>query len=208
MTLAVLNTRARKTKPRKCRLCREEYKPTMDGQEVCSWGCGLQLTREREIKALKRKAVEFNRETRERKQAIKTRSKWMQETQREFNRYIRARDAHLPCISCGLYNSEPIGGQVWDCGHYKPTGSHPELRLNPFNAHRLHSRCNRGAAKSGQNDKTVSQQYRENLVNRIGIEMVEWLEAKHEPLKPTIDELIFLKAYYREQAKILERAQE
>jgi hypothetical protein len=39
---------------------------------------------------------------------------------------------------------------------------------------------------------------------RIGVEKVEWLEGKHEPLKLTIDEIKVLIAEYKSKIKQLE----
>ena len=47
----------------------------------------------------------------------------------------------------------------------------------------------------------MSAQYRIGLIDRIGLPLVEWLEGKHKPLKPTIQELQFLRTYYRNRAK-------
>lgn len=188
-------------KPKKCKQCSEPFVPQRMGQKTCDYQCALAFNRVKETQELKRKRLAQSPELRARKEAIKPRKQWAAETQRAFNDYIRARDAHLPCISCGEFYAEPFNGTVWDCGHYKPIGSHIELRFNEINAHRQHSRCNRGAAKSGRNDRTVSAQYRENLVQRIGEELVAWIEGPHKPLKLTIDELKALKAYYKQRTK-------
>lgn len=185
-------------KPKKCKVCAFEFTPISSLSRVCSVPCALA-----DIAANKKKA--FRAETRNRKVAIKTKSAWEADVQTTFNRYIRFRDFDKPCISCGEFYAEPFNGQLWDCGHFKPIGSHAELRFNELNAHRQHSRCNRGAAKSGRNDKTVSAQYRENLVQRIGEDLVVWLESRHNPLKATIDELRWLKTYYRDRARQAEK---
>jgi hypothetical protein len=46
--------------------------------------------------------------------------------------------------------------------------------------------------------------YRIELINRIGLDKVEWLEGKHEPLKLTIDEIKVLIAEYKSKIKQLE----
>jgi hypothetical protein len=183
-----------------CKACQVEFAPRKPLQVACTLPCAITLSRDRRARA---EAKAFKNETRRRKAALKNRAQWQKEAQIEFNKYIRARDAaaNLPCISCGLYDAEPIGGQLWDCGHYLGTGAYPELRFNPFNAHRQHSRCNRGAAKSGRNEKSVRELYRANLITRIGLELVGWLESPHDPLKPTIDDLKYLKKYYSDMAR-------
>jgi hypothetical protein len=188
-------------KQKKCRVCRAEYTPYSSLAVACSPGCAIQHHESKKIKAAKKADQDFKRETKRRKVAAKTRSEWYSDVQVEFNKYIRARDFDQPCVSCGKFEGEPIGGTMFDCGHFLGTGSHPELRFNEINAHKQHARCNRGAAKSGRNDKTVSQQYRINLINKIGLPLVEWLEGPHKPLKATIDELRWLQGYYRQRAK-------
>ncbi len=197
-----LNTRAKATKPkggilrsRKCRLCRKPYAPMSDSAEVCSWDCGLQLTRQRESKALKRKRLEISRDLKARREKIKTHSQWTQEVQREFNRFIRARDSHLPCISCGRDT-----GAKRNAGHYKAVGSHPELRFNEFNCHGQCEHCN--SYRSGN-----LTEYRVALVAKIGLSLVEWLESSHPVSKFTIEELKCLKSVYRIRAKQAESSE-
>lgn len=190
-------------KPKKCRVCREEFKPFRTTATVCSLECSITQLRAKADK-------DYRSETKRRREAIRTHSEWVAFTQVAFNKYIRARDAalNLPCISCGEYYAEPLNGSLWDCGHFKPTSTHMELRFNEINAHRQHSRCNRGAAKSGRNDRSVSEKYRANLINRIGLPLVEWLESPHKPLKPTIEELKWLRSYYSRRAREAAKAQE
>lgn len=150
---------------------------------VCSVPCAI-------ADVMAKKQKEFRAETRRRKTAIKTQSEWVAEVQIEFNRYVRARDAGRPCISCGTTQ-----GQV-HAGHYKPTGSHPELRFSELNCHAQCATCNN--YKSGNLTK-----YRAGLIARIGLPMVEFLEGPHKPLKLSVDELKALKKHYKEQTKML-----
>jgi len=45
--------------------------------------------------------------------------------------------------------------------------------------------------------------YRKRLIDKIGIESVEWLEGPHEPKKYTVDELVEIKTVYRRKLKEL-----
>lgn len=183
-------------KPKKCRVCRQDFRPFSTTATTCSPRCALSLARGK-------RALEYRAETKRLRKQIRSRGEWIEEVQKAFNAYIRARDQALnvPCISCGEYYAEPLNGSLWDCGHFKPTSTHPELRFNEINAHRQHSRCNRGAAKSRRNDRSVSEKYRANLERRIGLMLVEWLESPHKPLKPTIEELKWLRSYYSRRAR-------
>lgn len=85
-----------------------------------------------------------------------------------FNRFIRKRDAEgsqFKCISCGVYQHI----DVCDCGHYRP-GTILELKFNELNANSECENCNR-------NDPNHLIGYRVNLIEKIGLEKVLWLES-------------------------------
>jgi hypothetical protein len=148
------------------------------------------------------------KELRKRKEAMKKKSDWIKEAQVAFNTYIRTRDEGNVCISCGKSKQElKINNPIaMVCGHFLSVGAHPELRFNPLNAHLQCTRCNGGAGKYGQFNskaKTVTQDYRENLIVKIGISNVEWLEGKQEIQHLSIDDIKEIKAYYKEQTKLI-----
>ena len=132
--------------------------------------------------------------TKKRKEAIKTIPDLIKEAQREFNAYIRARDADQLCICCG----NPLGtgevGGAFDCGHYRSTGSASHLRFDERNAHAQRKVCNRWGA-----GRAVD--YRIGLVARIGLEAVEALECSNAPHKWTRDELIAIRDTYKAKLK-------
>lgn len=171
-------------KPKKCKVCKEKFTPVRPLQSVCGFECAVkQATRSRENKEMK--------EYREAKAKSKTRTQWLRETQIMVNKYIRLRDKDLPCISCGRHHE----GQ-YHAGHYLTTGAHPELRFNELNIHKQCAPCNNHL--SGNIVK-----YRQNLINKIGLQQVLWLEGPHEPLKLTIDEIQALKESYKKKIKEL-----
>lgn len=100
-----------------------------------------------------------------------------------------------PCVSCGRHHN----GQ-WHAGHYRSVGGHPALRFEPLNVWRQCAPCN--THKSGD-----LVNYRAELVRRIGIVNVEWLEGPHEPQKYTIDELKALTAKYRALTRELKKGE-
>jgi hypothetical protein len=175
-------------KKKRCKVCREEYQPTKPMQRVCGYDCALSLAQSERAKAEKRAAVKDRRETREK---LKTRAQWLKEAQAAFNGWVRARDAELPCVSCGRHHD----GQ-WHAGHYLSTGARPELRFEPLNVWKQCAPCN--THLSGN-----LVLYRAELIRRIGLEKVEWLEGPHEPCKWTVDELKEIKARYARMAKEL-----
>lgn len=192
---------------RKCKECGTKYEPTQSFQSWCSPECGVKIARKRQEKAAEAKRKAFNRETRKRKEANKSRSEWISETQTVFNRFIRIRDKDEPCISCGKYDWEIedkfVGGK-WDCGHFLSRGAYPELRFEELNANKQCKSCNAGSGKFSHKGRTVSQEYEERLIKKIGQDKVDWLKGPHKPKRYTIDELKELKAYYRKKCKEME----
>jgi len=142
-------------------------------------------------KGRKIRIKEKTKEFKLRKEKLKSRTDFQEEAQKSFNVFIRERDKNLPCISCGTFRA-----LQWDAGHYEKTSSHPELRFEELNCHKQCSRCN---DHLHGNDK----EYRKELINRIGIEKVEWLEGPHEPKKYTVDDLKQIRDKYRVMAKAL-----
>ena len=183
--------RARATKPKKCAMCSQMYTPRPSAQPFerwCSLECGVELGRERMEKArVKREAKAL----RERKVALKPRSKWLQEAQAAVNAYVRERDHGQPCISCQRHHE----GQ-WHAGHYRSVGAMPSLRFNTWNIWRQCSACN--AQLSGN-----LIEYRINLIKNVGICRVEWLEGHHETRKFDIVYLRRVKSIFTRRAKQL-----
>jgi hypothetical protein len=140
-----------------------------------------------------KKKVEFKKETRAMKQALnlKDRSYQLKQAQTAFNAFIRERDRLLPCIDCGRFDVSQ-----WHAMHFKTRGAYPELAFVEDNCHRGCSQCN-------QHGHHGTARYRENLVNKIGEERVEWLEGPHEPLKLSIDDIIEIKNAYKAKRKEL-----
>ncbi|MCS3467104.1 hypothetical protein M2401_000825 [Pseudomonas sp. JUb42] len=184
----------RTPRKKKCAHCTEAFQPSRVGQKVCSPACAIALPPENLVQARKALADVGRKEHRAAKERVKSRADHMQDTQRAFNAWVRERDALLPCVSCGRHHQGK-----YDAGHYRTVGSSPALRFEPLNCAKQCVPCNQH--KSGN---VVN--YRIELVKRIGIANVEWLEGPHEPKKYTIDELKALTALYREKSRELKRA--
>lgn len=164
---------------RKCAVkgCANRFQPRNMGHKVCSPECAAIHA------ATERKRLDA-KQTRERKQAMKTRSDYLKSAQAAFNKFIRERDAHLPCISCGRFHTG-----AYDAGHYRSVGAQPALRFHEDNVHRQCVPCNQH--KSGN-----VVEYRLGLIARIGAERVAFLEQEHAPAKFTIEEARQIKAHY------------
>ena len=175
------------TKPIKdktCKICKVKFTPTRPLQSVCSPNCAYTHAKAVRVKTERK-------ETREAKVRLKSKSEWLKEAQTVFNQYIRLRDKDLPCISCQRFHT----GQ-YHAGHYLTTGAHPELRFDEINVHKQCSACNNYLSGN-------IVEYRINLISKIGIDAVTYLESKHQPKHYTIDDIKTLKAIYKEKVKTL-----
>ena len=188
---------AKQPKPKTCKnpACKTKFVPQRLGQAVCNYACGLAIKDVNEAKAKKALADVGRKELKAAKEKIKTRAEHMKDAQTAFNAWVRARDAGLPCISCGT-----TADIQYAAGHYRSAGGHPELRFEPLN---VNLQCNRNCnmAKSGNLGP-----YRIELIKRIGQEKVDWLEGPHEPKRYTVDDLKAIKAHYRALTRELKRA--
>ena len=179
-------------KAKTCEVCERVFVPDRMGQIVCRPACAM--ARVRQAKKAERASIKA------RKEAVKTIPDLIKEAQREFNAYIRARDADQLCICCG----NPLGtgevGGAFDCGHYRSTGSASHLRFDERNAHAQRKVCNRWGA-----GRAVD--YRIGLVARIGLEAVEALESDNTPHKWTREGLIEVRDTYRAKLKDIQKGE-
>lgn len=192
-----MSLQAKTPRAKKCRVpeCGASFVPQKLGQAVCSPACAIIDAPRNQAKARKALAQVERSEIKVRKEKLKRRSDHMKDTQQAFNEWVRHRDMGEPCVSCGRHHN----GQ-WHAGHYRSVGGHPALRFEPLNVWRQCAPCN--THKSGD-----LVNYRAELVRRIGIVNVEWLEGPHEPQKYTIDELKALTAKYRAMTKELKKGE-
>jgi hypothetical protein len=167
-----------------CRVCKSSFWQRTTMHALCSPKC---LVKEQAAKAKAERAERVK--TRAQLDALRPRSHWLKLAQRAFNAYVRARDAHLPCISCGRMH---VGS--WDAGHYLTQGARPELRFNEDNCHRQCVPCN-------QHLHGNLVLYRIGLIARIGLARVEALEGPHPPAKWTSEELRALQRAYAAKAR-------
>lgn len=190
----------KKPKKRTCanRACRNKFEPDPRHPFVvaCCEGCKIILAKQHIQKVQAARAKKERKADRERKEAIKTRSDWIKEAQIAFNAYVRARDAYRLCICCDTPLTRDAVGGGYDCGHYRSVGSAPHLRFDERNAHGQTKKCNRyGAGRAVD--------YRRGLIYRLGLDVVEALEADQTPRKWSIEELKAIKATYKQKLKAL-----
>ncbi|GLT13875.1 recombination protein NinG [Vibrio algivorus] len=117
----------------------------------------------------------------------------LEQAQIQFNRFIRLRDAGKPCISCGRYVE--IG--KLDAGHYRSIGAAPELRFNEDNCHGQCRECNgfKSANKS---------EYRDSLIEKIGLKRVEEIERYHSAMNWTIEDICQIEKEYKAKSDVME----
>ncbi|WP_455647942.1 recombination protein NinG [Lonepinella koalarum] len=186
----------KKVRCKKCKICGLDFVPRSSFAKVCSVACAMQFAKEQaekeKIKQQKAREKAERAKIKQVRENLKSRADWLKDLQKVFNQFIRLRDKDLPCISCGRFHQ----GQ-WHAGHYRTTKACPELRFNEDNCHKQCQPCN--TYLSGN-----ITEYRINLVQKIGLERVEWLERKdHKPLKLTIPEIKELIRVYKAKCKEL-----
>jgi hypothetical protein len=183
-------------KPKPCKQCKALFMPMSSWAKACSPICAMAIGRQDTAKKLAKAKAEDRKATKQELEKHKTRAKWFAETQTAFNAFIRARDYGLPCICCGKPMEPQRPGGSIDAGHYLTRGASKHLALDERNCHAQRKSCNRPGG-------AVRAAFRAGMINRIGLEALEALEADQEPRKYTIDDLKELKAHYVAKTKAI-----
>lgn len=143
-------------------------------------------------KADENEAKEWNKKKKVIKEKLKTLGDYEKEAKREFQHWVRLRDANHPCISCGKTSSR------YDGGHYFDAGTYSGLIFHPWN---VNKQCSYNCNKMLHGNKA---NYRIGLVAKIGEENVKWLEENKDRLRDykfTKDEFIEIKLKYKAKIK-------
>lgn len=191
---------------RKCKVCNEWFVPQYNDIRI-RWCCpehGAILAMEQRAKDKVKEAAKRIKEEKEcekagrkraaeRRQAVKPLSHFRNQAQQAFNDFIRFRDRHLPCISCGRHHD----GQ-YHAGHFRTTGANPELRFNEDNCHRQCAPCNNHLSGNLIN-------YRPALILKIGQACFDALMGQHELPKWGRDDYIRIRDEYRAKLKELKQ---
>lgn len=139
------------------------------------------------------KAKQWKKTKKAKKEQLMSLSDWHKLAQQVFNKFIRIRDKDKPCISCNA----KAGTYTLTAGHFIPSTN----KSVTYNEDNLHGQCwfNCNSSKSGN-----LHEYRIGLIDRIGIERLEELEAEaRKTRKFTIDELKGIIAEYKRKLKEL-----
>jgi len=151
---------------RKCRECREWFMPERNGQACCSAECAMKYVDIIKKKDLSKQKIEHRKNDK---------SFMLSKAQKVFNRYIRKRDGNR-CITCGATNRQI------HAGHYLSQGNNSMLRFEERNCHSQCSVCN--THLSGN-----LAIYRDVMIAKYGVDVVEELESRRSPKKWSIEEL-------------------
>ncbi len=192
-------------KEKKCKSCGTPFMQERPGQVCCDWSCAVAHHRAKQEAARarleRREALDRRKVTKAKLEALETVSDWIKKAQTACNRWIRARDAGQPCISCGKYPHETTSSRYetaqFHAGHYRSTKAAPELRFHPDNIFLQCSTCN--VQLSGN-----LIEYRKGLLQRIGPERLEWIEGPHTPQRYRIEDLKPMIEEWKRQTKELE----
>ena len=168
----------------RCRNCKEKFEPVRFNQKYCLKDeCIRIFVEEAKSKAWKKTKSKM-------KTDLMTLQDYIKLAQITFNKYIRLRDKGKVCISC----QKPING-VKHASHYLSAGGHSAIRFHEDNVWVSCYKCN--VMLSGN-----AVEYRKALINKIGIERVEWLENNGNAEKKWLkDELQEIMTKYKKKIK-------
>lgn len=174
-------------KTRKCKYCKQPFEPIAFLQKNCfEPNCVAEWINETKQKEWKKRKEKMRID-------LMTIQDYIKLAQTVFNKYIRLRDKLSPCISC----QKKING-VEHASHYLSAGGHSNVRFHEDNVWTSCYKCN--VILSGN-----QVEYRKQLINKIGVERVEWLEKNgSKEKKYSIEELKEIIKIYKQKIKQFE----
>lgn len=168
-----------------CKQCKQKFTPTKPLQSICGYLCAIDYQK---VQQQKKMVKEWRIEKSQIKEKIKTLSDYEKDAKKEFQAWVRRRDADLPCISCGKTSNR------YDGGHYFDAGIYSGLIFHEWN---VNKQCSYNCNKMLHGNKP---NYRVGLVKKIGEDNVRWLEENKDRLrnhKYTKSELLEIKEKYK-----------
>ena len=184
-----------------CAVCKKQFiKKISSLQKVCSYQCALAFAeaekKKKQEKLERQERIKNRKRLKAYKEANKTHNDLIKEAQSAVNKYIRMRDENKECISCGTpLISEKLGGG-FDAGHYRSRGAAPHLRFYTLNIFGQCKRCNRYLGGN-------YHEYRIGLIERLGIEKVEAIEADQRPRHYSDEDLRRIKRIFNKKVNLL-----
>lgn len=175
-------------KPKKCKNCKKTFTPERHLQSCCSFSCGIEWAKKPKVqKAYK---IEKKKELMEK---YPDKSKWLANAQTVVNKYIRLRDNGKPCISCGYIGTN----RQIHASHFRPQGNNQQLRFYTLNIWAACSICNNHLSGN-------LVPYRINLINKLGLEKVEQIEANQQRGNYKVEYLQRLIKVFKKKIKLYE----
>lgn len=186
-------------KTRRCKHCKQKNENfiVININSFCDYSCATKFAFKKSAvdraKAAKKKHIEQKKAFRLNDKPLRAK-----EAQKAFNAFIRKRDEYIDCISCGKERKETAvsSGSNFHAGHFKTAGGFPELRFEELNCHKQCAYCNNHLSGN-------VAEYRKNLIDKIGIDKVEWLEGPHKSKKYTCEDLKAIELKYKAKLKEL-----
>ncbi|MBN6069427.1 recombination protein NinG [Aggregatibacter actinomycetemcomitans] len=191
-----------KSLKRKCKVCGTKFGTMFFNRWWCSPECGVELAqktlKKQREKAAKKRQKEESAKIKQIKESMKSMGDLIKEAQSAVNKYIRLRDENKPCISCGKHLTNNQLGGGFDAGHFRSRGSAPHLRFYTLNIFGQCKRCNRYLGGN-------YQQFRIGLIDRIGVEKVEEIEADQYSRNYSKDDLRRIKQIFNKKCRLIEK---
>lgn len=164
---------------RKCKCC-DKYKPreTMaihNNMAFCDNDCAAEYGFKNRFKGALKVHKEKKKKDKQKKKDLMSRAEWYSKLQSLVNQYVRIRDKHEPCCTCGTTNPNI----KYDSGHFIPQKGHDPRRFELTN---IHKQCSLNCNQFGSGKRA---EYREFIVGKYGEDHLEWLECdvNHKSLK-------------------------
>lgn len=186
---------------KRCKHCRRLFTPWNALQPTCSPPCARAYADtaagKRFVDSAKR------RERREYRDEQETLRSLLGKAQTAFNRYIKLRDAGLPCVSCDAHAPAEVvlSSKGWHAGHFRTTAACSALRFEPDACHLQCYRCNTRLSAN-------LHEYRRRLIERIGEARVVWIEEHQANYRWTTDEARAIRRAFEALSRHLERNRE
>lgn len=184
---------------RKCKICKIPIPAASRSETIyhklgfCGEEHTVQFGRNKAKVARERQQAKETKQARER---LKTRTEWLNDAQAVFNQYIRLRDAHLPCVSCGTTSLDV----QYHAGHYRTRKAAPQLRFDEKQVWKQCATCNNHLSGN-------LIEYRRELLKRIGEAELDRIESDNSQSKWTIDDAKRIISLYKSKIKELKQSE-
>ena len=172
-------------KEKKCKMCKSSFIPTRPMQTICSFECSIEYAKNKNKTEREKKARKVKKEFKE-----NDKSTLIKLAQTVVNKYIRLRDDKLPCCSCGH-----LEGRQFHSGHYENVAGKQQLRFYTLNINKQCSICNNYLSAN-------LVPYRKFMIDKYGLEKVEWIENNNERGNYTVEYLQRLINVFRKKIKL------